>query len=138
MRSAACLVQVEMYNIESHVTGTCDTKYCVGIRAIVVQLPTNLMHHFRDLRDIGIEEAECVWIGHHNRCDARAVRVQQCLQMLHVDTARCRVTLDLNGFIIGKRRASRISAMCVIGNEDEVAMSLTLALMMGFNQHQAR
>src|SRR5579863_1819494 len=138
MRSAACFMQIEMDDIEAHVAGTSDAQYRVGIRAIVVKLSTGLMYHHRYLRDIAIEEAERVGVGHHNRRDICRVGVQQGTQMLHINAACLRVALDLDRFIIGKCRAGGVGAVCVVGNQHEIAMSLTLALVLGLDEHQSR
>src|SRR5690348_17239304 len=40
MWRATRLMQIEVDDIEAHITRACDTKHGVGVRAIVVQLPT--------------------------------------------------------------------------------------------------
>src|SRR5450755_4084000 len=44
MRSAARLMQIEMHHVKAHVSWPRDTKHRIGVRAIVVELPTRLVN----------------------------------------------------------------------------------------------
>ncbi len=57
MGSATCLMQIEMYHVEAHVTWARNAEYSVGIGSIIVELPTNVMHHRRNLQKIAIKES---------------------------------------------------------------------------------
>src|SRR6266487_266035 len=57
MGSATCLMQIEMYHVEAHVTWASNTEYRVGIGSIIVELSSNVMHHRRNLQNIAIKES---------------------------------------------------------------------------------
>src|SRR5436305_9523852 len=57
--------------------------------------------------------------------------------MFYVNAARLGITFHLHSFIVGARGASGIGAMGVVGDEYKMAMSLSVALMEGLDQHQA-
>ena len=95
------------------------------------------MYHRRDFHDFGVEEPKRIRVGHHDRGNISSVRLKQYLQMIHVDAACFCIGLDLYGFVVGKRSAGGISTMRVVRNEHEVAMSLPLTLMVGFDEHEA-
>ena len=58
--------------------------------------------------------------------------------MIHVDAARLRIGLDLDRAVIGKRGAGGIGTVRVVGYQHDVAMSLAVVFMVGFDEHQAR
>src|SRR6266700_5402782 len=57
MGSATCLMQIEVYHVEAHVTWASNAEYRVGIGSIIVELSTNVMHHRRNLQNIAIKES---------------------------------------------------------------------------------
>ena len=125
-----------MYYVKAHIARTRNAQHRVGIGAIIIELPTDLVYHTGYFYNIGIEQAQRIGIGHHNRRNIRAVRLQQHLQMLHFDAAGLWIGLDLHGFVVGQGRASRIGAMRIIGDQDEIAMPFVATAVVGFDQHQ--
>src|SRR5215469_11091854 len=57
--------------------------------------------------------------------------------MAYLDAACSGIGLDFDRLVICKCGAGGIGAVSVVGNQDEVAMSLVLAFVIGFYQHQA-
>src|SRR6266849_3216130 len=104
VRSATRLMQVEMHHIEAHIARASDTQHSISIGTIVVQLSPSLMNHRSNLSNVAIEKAKRIGIGHHDGRNIGSIGIQQGFEMLHVDTAGFLVALDLNRFVVGKRR----------------------------------
>src|SRR5439155_5453492 len=85
MRRTTCFVQVKVHHVKAHVTRTCDTEDCIGIRTIVVELSTHLVDQASNLYNIRVEESKRIWIGQHDGCDIFPLRRQNCTEALHVD-----------------------------------------------------
>ncbi len=89
MRCAACLVQIEVHDVESHVTWARDAHDGVGVGAIVIELAARVVHASGDLDDVFVEDPQRVRIGHHQRSDLALVRCQHLFEVMKVDaTAR--------------------------------------------------
>src|SRR6266581_7835748 len=69
MRRTARLMQIEMHDVEAHIPRAGDAQDSIGIRAIIVELPTGLVYQGGDLCNIAIKESQRVGIGHHDSGD---------------------------------------------------------------------
>src|SRR5947209_6523753 len=102
MWGAACLVQVEVHHIKAHVAGARNAQHSIGVSAIIIELPTNLVYQRCNLHDLAIEETQRVGVGHHDRGNLVCTRIKHCLEMIYFDTTGLRVGLDLDRYIVGK------------------------------------
>ena|SRR5438128_10578058 len=73
VRSAARLVQVKMHDVKTHIAGPGDAQDSVGIRPVIVELPSRFVDELRDLHNLAVEETQCVRVGHHDGCDVRCI-----------------------------------------------------------------
>ena len=137
VRCAERLMQIEVHHVETHVAWAGNAQYGIGVRAVVVELSPGFVNQRRDLGDIAIKKSQRVGVGQHDGGNIGCIRIQQSFQMLHVDAARLGIALHLHSFIVGERGTGGIGAMGVVGNEHKIAMPLSLALMVGLDQHQA-
>ena len=117
------LVQVEVGDVPSQVTGPQQSSQGVEIGAVDVDLPSGLVDQARDLGDLGLEDAVRRGIGQHDRGQAIAVLGQRGLEILDVDGA-----VGSGGdHLHGQARAGRgggIGAVGARGNEAQVTLVL--------------
>ena len=69
MRGREGLVEVQVHDIESHITRTDGTEKRVHIRSIIIEETAASVYTFCNLCDFFLEETEGVRVGHHDTCD---------------------------------------------------------------------
>src|SRR5574344_978712 len=69
MRSSERLVQIQMHNVKSHITGTHLTHQRIHIGAIIIEQTACLMNHICNLLYISLEQPQSIGIGHHYTCN---------------------------------------------------------------------
>src|SRR5690606_25502207 len=72
VRGSERLVEVEVHDVEAHVTGTHTTHDGVEVRTVVVELRTRRVSQLGDLENVAFEQAERVRVGEHHRGDLGA------------------------------------------------------------------
>src|SRR5260370_32019664 len=102
MWGAAWLVQVEVHHVKAHIARARDAQYSIGISAIIIELPTNLVYQRCNLHDLAIEETQRVGVGHHDRGNIVCTRIKHCLEMIYFATAGFRAGLYLDRSLVGK------------------------------------
>ena len=128
------LMQVEVHDVEAHVTRTHGAQERIHVGPVVIQQAAAIVHQGRDLLDIFLEEAQGVGVGHH---DAGDVRTEQGLQVLHVDQAG-RVGLDLHDLQAADGGAGRIRTVGAVRDDDLGAGQVSPGEMVFPQDHQAR
>ncbi len=84
MRCRERLVQVQVQDVESHITRTGDTDERVHIRSVVVEKASASVDEGCDLLDVLLEKAEGVRVRHHNAGDVVA---EQRFEVVHIHKA---------------------------------------------------
>ena len=72
VRGRERLVEVELHHVGAHVARLGDAEQRVEVGAVEVEQGAVLVQHLRDLADLGLEHAERVGIGDHQRRDVIA------------------------------------------------------------------
>ena len=134
MRRRKRLVQVHVNDIEVHITRSNLAQNGVQVGTVVVQQATGLMHHIGDVLDVTFEHAQRRWVGQH---DARGLRTEDCLQLVHIDVA-VRASPNLLDHTATHRCRRRIGTMCSIGNDNLVAFRVATRFVVGLDHRHAR
>ena len=81
VRRGECLVQVQVHDVEPHVTGAHLAEKGVHVGPVIVEQPTASVDKLRDFLHVGLEKPEGVRIGHH---DPGYSVIQQAFKGLHI------------------------------------------------------
>ena len=133
MRRREGLVQVDMHNIEAHVSRTDHTEHRVHVGAVVVEQAAACMDELRDLADLSFEETESIRVRHHDSGD---IVSKQRFQILHVDET-VGVRLHFNDLQAAYGCAGRVSAMGAVRYYDPRPLVITAGHMVLADQHKA-
>ena len=133
MRCGEGLVQVDVHHVESHVAGTASTEHRVEVSAVVIHERAALVHDFRYLGYLTLEEPQGIGVGHHHRCHTVVEQVSEVINIhdaigsaLHLD--------DLQSADSGR---GGVGAVRGVGHDNLHALRLATLLMIGTDNHQS-
>ena len=66
MRRGESLVEVDVHDIETHITWTAFAEEGIEVGTVVVHQATGLVHHLGDFQHARLEDTEGVGVGHHH------------------------------------------------------------------------
>ena len=72
MRRRERLVQVDVHDVEAHITRTTSSQHRVQVGTIVVHQTTAVVDELRNFRDTRLEKSEGIGISHHHGGDVGA------------------------------------------------------------------
>ncbi|MNI79051.1 hypothetical protein D3C73_1354820 [compost metagenome] len=81
MGRAHGFVQIEMHNVEAHVSRTGYAHNGVGIGAVIIKQAAGLVDNFGDFDDLLLEQAEGAGVRQHEAGGVRADCRTQCSQI---------------------------------------------------------
>ncbi len=134
VRRGECLVQVEMNDVEAHVTGANLAEDGVQVCAVVVEQAAGLTDYIFDLQDPALEYAQRRRIGQH---DAGRVRSDRILERRDIDIAVF-IGRNLLDDATAHRRRCGIRAMRRVRHDDLVAIVVPARQMIGANHGDTR
>ena len=132
MRGGECLVEIQVHDVESHITRTYNPQERIHIGSVVVQKASASVNKFRNLSDFLFEKTERIRIGHH---DAGDIVTEKRSQVSHVHEA---VFLGLHDyhFQAADCRTGRIGSVCTVRNDDLGPAQISPADMVLTHDHQ--
>ena len=137
VRHCEGLVQVQVADVRTDVAGVREAYLGVHVGAVHIYLSAGVVYGIHDLADAALEYAVRRGVGDHHAGQLRAVLLGFGLQVLHVDIA-VGVAVDRDDLHAGHRRRSGVGAVCRRGDQDDVAVALAPALVVGADHHQSR
>ena len=84
VRCRECLVQVDVHNVESHISRTASAEHRVEVSSIIIHQTAALVNEALNLRNLTLEETKSVGVGHHHSCDGV---VKQTTEVINVHYA---------------------------------------------------
>ena len=134
MRGGEGLVEIDVHDIEAHVSRTRDAEHRVEVCAVVVHQSAAVVDELRNLRYLALEEPEGVGVGHHHRRDVVA---EQRLEVSDIDEA-VGGALHLDNLQSADSGGGGVGAVSGIGHDDLDALCVAAALVVGADDHQSR
>src|SRR5262245_53948175 len=131
------LMQVDVTDIGTHVSGAREAYEGIEVGAIEIDLPAVVMSNGADLFDPLLEYAVRRWVGDHRRRQVLGVGLGLGAEIIEVDIA-LRIRRDHDDPEATHRRRSRIGAMCRRRDEADIAMPFASAPMIGADGEQPR
>ena len=81
MRPGEGFVDIVVHHVATEVAGASDAEDCVHVRTVDVNETANVVQHLRNLRNVSLEDAECVGVRDH---EDGSVLVKLRLQFVQV------------------------------------------------------
>ena len=92
VRAGECLMHVVVHHVATKVAGPRHTDDGVHVRPVDVDQTADIVQHLRDRRDLLLEQAQRIWIGHHEHS---CRFIQLLLELIEIDKPGiCRWQLD--------------------------------------------
>ena len=137
MRRRERLVQVDVHHVEAHVARPAYTEHRVQVGSVVIHQSAAVVDELRNLRYLGLEEAERVGVGHHHGGDSVAAQRTDALEVSQVDGA-VGLGLHFYYFQAADGGRSRIGAVSRVGHDDLLALQVTPRAVIVVDGHQSR
>ncbi len=137
MRCGERLVQVDMHDVEAHVTWTAGTQHGVEVGTVVVHQTACFMHHLGNVGDVGLEESQRVGVGHHHGRHLLTVFLKYLLKVIHVYRAVV-VGLHLDDVEAADGCRGRVGAVGRVRHDDLRTLQVTTLLVVAADNHETR
>ena len=136
VRDAERLVQVEVRHVAAELARLSEPHHRVEVGAVDVHLATGLVDEAADLGDRVLEHTVCRGVGDHDGREVLAVLLELGLEVVEVDLTRGG-RLDDDDLEARHDGRRRVRAVRRGGDEADVAVPLTVRLVVGVDREQA-
>ena len=133
MRCRECLMQVDVHNVEAHISRAAYTKHRVEVGSIIIHKTTTFVYKSLYLRNLTLKKTKCIRIGHHHGCNSI---VKQSTQIVYIDNTFC-CRFYLNYFQSAYSCRCRVSAMCRVGYNNLSTFHVATTLVIGAYNHKS-
>ena len=126
------LVQVQVHDVEAHITGTDHSEQGVHVGSVVVEKAAASVHEGCNFSDVPFEKAQCVGVGQHYSCDVVA---EERLERIQVHEA-VRSGFHFHDLKTADRRAGRVGAMRAVRDDHLRAGQVAAGHVVFAHQHE--
>ena len=133
MGGGESLVEVDVHDIEAHVAGTGHAEHRVEVGSVVVEQGARIVDKLLDCRNLTLEYAESVGVGHHHR---RHRVIEQRGEGIDIDRA-VGERFHRHHAETGYSGRGGIGAVGRVGDYHLGAFEIVARVVVGTNNHQA-
>ena len=135
VRHCEGLVQVQVADVSTDITGIGQTYLSVHICTVHIYLTASVVHRIDDLADTALEHAVSRGVGNHQTAQLAAVLLGLSLQILDVNITIC---VARHGYDLHTCHSSRcgVGAVSRCRDQHDVTIALTAALVICTDYHQ--
>ena len=135
MRRGEGLVEVDVHDIEAHITRATGSEHGVEVGTVVVHQSASIVDELCNLRDARLEESQGVGVGHHHGSYLWSLLSNDALKIVEIDLT-ISLRLHLDNLETTDSGRGGVGAMGRVGHDDLLTGQVATRAVVVVDSHQ--